>query len=212
MSSLFNLDSDAIKGIEDAKHTERPVTQVTQLRSSDEDQLKRAWEADAVLVRKQSGCISVQLHQCVGEAGVFSSQIDWRSIESFLKAKETLAQAPGAHITSEPYPRASVGPTHLLQIIPIGGGNICDGSRNFRADHRTASDPTNPEKSIYALDVKAEGGSKGEPAVHSHWIRFGISATKPPQTASSCMDFTLSVEDAHALGVWLAEKSARVVD
>lgn len=213
MAGLFDFGSVDEEQIQLSRKNAGPVTQVTQWKvpAASAEQLKHAWEADAVLLREQPGCISVQLHRGVGEKGVFLSYIVWRSVEHFLKAMEAFAQAHNTHVTYEQYPQTSDSSTQILQIMPIGGGNICDASRNVCADHRSATDPMNPDRSTYAIEVTAGGGTVlSEPPLHDHWIRFDISSTGERQAANLCMAFTLSLEEAHALGVWLAEKSARL--
>ena len=94
---------------------------IFQVTESDLPQLLKAWAADAIWMKRQSGFISTQLHQGIAGSMVLMNYAVWESVEHFRAAfnhpefKNALAQ----------YPSSAVACPHLFTRLSIP--NLCVG-------------------------------------------------------------------------------------
>src|SRR5262245_34319961 len=87
--------------------------------AADVDALLKAWEHDALWMKRQTGFISTQLHRAVGDSCVFLNYAVWESVEHFRQAF-THPQFRN-HIGN--YPSGAVVSPHLFKEMTIT--NLC---------------------------------------------------------------------------------------
>ena len=87
--------------------------------AADQDALLKAWEQDALWMKKQPGFVSTQLHRALGESSMFMNYAIWELVDSFRQAfshpefKSRMAQ----------YPASAVASPHLFQKLAVA--NVC---------------------------------------------------------------------------------------
>jgi quinol monooxygenase YgiN len=83
------------------------------------DQLLTAWAADAAWMKRQPGCISIQLHRGIGGSGVFLNYAVWESVAHCQRA----FRHPDFQAALQAYPPSAVASPHLFQKVAVPG--IC---------------------------------------------------------------------------------------
>jgi heme-degrading monooxygenase HmoA len=98
-----------------------PVTLVNvfTVDAADVDVLLKAWEHDALWMKKQPGYISTQLHRAIGGSCVFMNYAVWESVDHFRHA--FTHPEFRSHIAA--YPSSAVASLHLFQRMAVP--NIC---------------------------------------------------------------------------------------
>jgi heme-degrading monooxygenase HmoA len=87
--------------------------------AADVDLLLKAWERDALWMKKHPGFISTQLHQAIGGSCVFMNYAVWESVDHFRQA--FTHPEFRSHIAD--YPPSAVASLHLFQRMAVP--NIC---------------------------------------------------------------------------------------
>jgi heme-degrading monooxygenase HmoA len=81
--------------------------------------LLRAWERDALWMKRQPGFISTQLHRSIGDSTVLLNSAVWESVDHFRQA--FTHPEFQSHIAD--YPPSAVVSPHLFQKVAVA--NIC---------------------------------------------------------------------------------------
>jgi quinol monooxygenase YgiN len=84
-------------------------------------QLLLAWTDDADFMKRQPGCISIQLHRGIGGSSVFTNYVVWESASAFRAA----FSQPVFQESLGKYPASAVAAPHLFQKVAVPG--ICLG-------------------------------------------------------------------------------------
>jgi quinol monooxygenase YgiN len=84
-------------------------------------QFEAAWAEDAAYFKKQTGCISAQLHRSVGGANFYINYAVWESVEHFRAANST----PEFKSHLEAYPPSTTATPSLFQTVHVP--NMCLG-------------------------------------------------------------------------------------
>lgn len=87
--------------------------------AADSDALMKAWEHDALWMKKQPGLISTQLHRAIGESYMFMNYAVWESVDHFRQA----FTHPDFQSAIAAYPSSAVGSPHLFQKMTVA--NLC---------------------------------------------------------------------------------------
>ncbi len=95
------------------------LVNVFTLDKADEQAFLRAWQDDAVFMKRQPGFISTQLHRAIGESPTYLNYAIWESTAAF-RAAFTHPQFR-AKLTT--YPSSAVASPHLFQKVAVPG--IC---------------------------------------------------------------------------------------
>ena len=74
-----------------------------------------AWTADAVVMKKQPGFISTQLHKGIGGSRVFVNYAVWESVADFKRAFND----PEFQARMQDYPSSVVASPHLFQKVAV---------------------------------------------------------------------------------------------
>jgi len=74
-----------------------------------------AWTADAVVMKKQPGFISTQLHRGIGGSRVFVNYAVWESVADFKRAFNN----PEFQARMQNYPSSVVASPHLFQKVAV---------------------------------------------------------------------------------------------
>ena len=74
-----------------------------------------AWTADAVVMKKQPGFISTQLHRGIGGSRVFVNYAVWESVADFKRAFND----PEFQARMQDYPSSVVASPHLFQKVAV---------------------------------------------------------------------------------------------
>ena len=97
------------------------LVNIFQVAEADIHGLLKAWENDANWMKRQSGCISTQLHKAIGGSNLFFNYAVWESVTHFRAAfnhpdfRNALAQ----------YPSSATSSPHLFQRMTVP--NLCVG-------------------------------------------------------------------------------------
>ncbi|MBY5400971.1 antibiotic biosynthesis monooxygenase family protein [Rhizobium leguminosarum] len=86
---------------------------------ADEGIFLDAWRNDAELMKRQPGCISIQLHRAIGESPTYLNYAVWESTADFRAA----FTHPDFRAKLSAYPSSAVASPHLFQKVTIPG--IC---------------------------------------------------------------------------------------
>jgi heme-degrading monooxygenase HmoA len=81
--------------------------------------LLKAWEADALWMKRQPGFISTQLHRAVGGSNAFMNYAVWESVDHFRQA----FTHPDFQSALAAYPESAVIAPHLFQKMTVA--NLC---------------------------------------------------------------------------------------
>jgi heme-degrading monooxygenase HmoA len=91
------------------------LVNVFTLDKADEQAFLKAWQDDAVFMKRQPGFISTQLHRAIGESPTYLNYAVWESTADFRAAfthPEFIAKLPA-------YPSSAVASPHLFQKTAI---------------------------------------------------------------------------------------------
>ena len=89
------------------------------LDKADERTFLEAWKSDAVVMKRQSGFISTQLHRAVGESPTYLNYAVWESTAHYRAA----FGHPEFRAKLSTYPSSVVASPHLFQKVAVP--NIC---------------------------------------------------------------------------------------
>ncbi len=92
---------------------------VFNVEASDVEALLRAWEADALWMKRQPGFISTQLHRGIAGSCVFLNYAVWESVGHFRAAFGD----PAFHAALDAYPSSAVAQPHLFSRVAVS--NVC---------------------------------------------------------------------------------------
>ena len=93
------------------------LVNVFTLDQADEQTFLKAWQDDAVFMKRQPGFISTQLHRAVGENATYLNYAVWESTAAFRAAfthPEFVAKLSA-------YPASAVASPHLFQTVAVRG-------------------------------------------------------------------------------------------
>ncbi len=88
------------------------------LGKADEETFLKAWQDDAVFMKRQPGFISTQLHRAIGESPTYLNYAVWE-----LNADFRAALAHPEFTALSAYPSSAVASPHLFQKVAVHG--IC---------------------------------------------------------------------------------------
>ena len=89
------------------------------LDKADEETFLKAWQDDAVFMKRQPGFISTQLHRAIGESPTYLNYAVWESTADF----RTAFTHPEFRAKLSAYPSSAVASPHLFQKVAVPG--IC---------------------------------------------------------------------------------------
>jgi len=95
------------------------LANVFTLDKADEETFLKAWQNDAVFMRRQPGFISTQLHRAIGESPTYLNYAVWESTADFRAA----FTHPEFRAKLSAYPPSAVASPHLFQKVGVAG--IC---------------------------------------------------------------------------------------
>ena len=97
----------------------RPVVLVNvfTLDRADEQAFLKAWQDDAVFMKRQPGFISTQLHRAIGESPTYLNYAVWQSTADFRAA----FAHPEFRAKLSTYPSSAVASPHLFQKVAVPG-------------------------------------------------------------------------------------------
>lgn len=85
----------------------------------DADKLLKAWEEDALWMKRQQGFISTQLHRAIGDSHMFLNYAVWESVGHFRQA----FAHPDFQSALARYPDSATISPHLFQKMTVA--NLC---------------------------------------------------------------------------------------
>ena len=89
------------------------------LDKADEQTFLKAWQDDAVFMKRQQGFISTQLHRAIGESPTYLNYAVWESTADFRAA----FTHPEFRAKLSAYPSSAVASPHLFQKVAVP--NVC---------------------------------------------------------------------------------------
>ena len=89
------------------------------LAAADEQTFLKAWQDDAVFMKRQPGFISTQLHRAIGESPTYLNYAVWESTAHFRAA----FAHPEFRATLSAYPSSAAAAPHLFQ--KVAGPGVC---------------------------------------------------------------------------------------
>jgi heme-degrading monooxygenase HmoA len=95
------------------------LVNVFTLDKADEETFLKAWQDDAVFMKRQPGFISTQLHRALGESPTYFNYAVWESNADFRAA----FTHPEFREKLSAYPSSAVASPHLFQKVAVQ--NIC---------------------------------------------------------------------------------------
>jgi heme-degrading monooxygenase HmoA len=95
------------------------LVNVFTLDKADEQTFLKAWQDDAVFMKRQPGFISTQLHRAIGESPTYLNYAVWQSTADFRAA----FSHPEFRAKLSYYPSSAVASPHLFQKVAVPG--IC---------------------------------------------------------------------------------------
>jgi heme-degrading monooxygenase HmoA len=95
------------------------LVNVFTLDKADEQTFLKAWQNDAVFMKRQPGFISAQLHRAIGESPTYLNYAVWESSAEFRAA----FAHPEFRAKLSTYPSSAVASPHLFQKVAVPG--IC---------------------------------------------------------------------------------------
>ena len=87
------------------------------LDKADEETFLKAWQADAIFMKRQPGFISTQLHRAIGESPTYLNYAVWELTADFRAA----FSHPEFRAKLSAYPPSAVASPHLFQKIAVPG-------------------------------------------------------------------------------------------
>src|SRR4051794_11561980 len=85
----------------------------------DEETFLRAWQDDALFMKRQPGFISTQLHRAIGESPTYVNYAVWESTATFRAA----FTHPEFRAKLSHYPASAVASPHLFQKVAVA--DVC---------------------------------------------------------------------------------------
>ena len=95
------------------------LVNVFTLDKADEQTFLKAWQDDAVFMKRQPGFISAQLHRAIGDNPTYVNYAVWESTSAFRAA----FSHPEFRAKLSLYPSSAVASPHLFQKVAVPG--IC---------------------------------------------------------------------------------------
>jgi heme-degrading monooxygenase HmoA len=95
------------------------LVNVFTLDKAHEQTFLKAWQDDAVFMKRQPGFISAQLHRAIGESPTYLNYAVWESTAEF----RTAFTHPEFRAKLSTYPSSAVASPHLFQKVAVPG--IC---------------------------------------------------------------------------------------
>ena len=95
------------------------LVNVFTLDAADEPGLLKAWEEDALFMKRQPGFISTQLHRALGDSPTYLNYAIWESTAAFTAA----FSHPEFRAKLANYPASVVASPHLFQKVAVS--NVC---------------------------------------------------------------------------------------
>jgi len=89
------------------------------LDKADETTFLKAWQDDAIFMKRQPGFIATQLHRAIGESPTFLNYAVWESTVDF----RTAFTHPEFRAKLSAYPSTAVASPHLFQKVAVP--NVC---------------------------------------------------------------------------------------
>src|ERR1700758_1342463 len=93
------------------------LVNVFTLDKADEQTFLKAWQDDAVFLKRQPGFISTQLHHAIGESPTYLNYAVWETTADFRAA----FSHPQFRAKLSAYPSSAVASPHLFQKIAVQG-------------------------------------------------------------------------------------------
>lgn len=93
------------------------LVNVFMLDRADEDAFLTAWQADALVMKRQPGFISTQLHRAIGESPTYLNYAVWESTAAFRAA----FTHPDFVAKLSDYPSSAVASPHLFRKVAAPG-------------------------------------------------------------------------------------------
>ena len=84
---------------------------------ADEQTFLKAWQDDAIFMKRQPGFISAQLHRALGESPTYLNCAVWESTADFRSA----FMHPEFRAKMSAYPSSAVASPHLFQKVAVPG-------------------------------------------------------------------------------------------
>jgi heme-degrading monooxygenase HmoA len=91
------------------------LVNVFTLDKADEQTFLKAWQDDAVFMKRQPGFISTQLHRAIGESPTYLNYAVWESTAHFRAA----FAHPEFRASLSAYPSSAVASPHLFQKVAV---------------------------------------------------------------------------------------------
>jgi heme-degrading monooxygenase HmoA len=91
------------------------LVNVFTLDKADEESFLRAWQDDAVFMKRQPGFISTQLHRAIGDSPTYLNYAVWESTAAFRAAFTN----PEFRARLSAYPASAVASPHLFQKVAV---------------------------------------------------------------------------------------------
>ena len=91
------------------------------LDKADEETFLKAWQDDAVFMKRQSGFIATQLHRAIGESPTYLNYAVWESTADFRAAFRAAFTHPEFRAKLSAYPSSAVASPHLFQKVAVSG-------------------------------------------------------------------------------------------
>lgn len=95
------------------------LVNVFTLDKADEESFLRAWQDDAIFMKRQPGFISTQLHRAIGDSPTYLNYAVWESTAAFRAAFTN----PEFRARLSAYPSSAAASPHLFQKVAVPG--IC---------------------------------------------------------------------------------------
>src|SRR6516164_7911984 len=95
------------------------LVNVFTLDKADEQAFLKAWQDDAIFMKRQPGFISTQLHRAIGESPTYLNYAVWESTADFRAA----FTHPEFRTKLSHYPSSAVASPHLFQKVAVP--NVC---------------------------------------------------------------------------------------
>jgi heme-degrading monooxygenase HmoA len=93
------------------------LVNVFTLDAADEKAFLKAWQDDAVIMQRQPGFISTQLHRALGDSPAYLNYAVWDSTAAFRAAFAN----PEFRAQLSAYPPSAVASPHLFQKVAVPG-------------------------------------------------------------------------------------------
>ena len=124
MAKFVEMDERVTINDQMESQVEGPVILINKfnVESDEVEQFLNEWEVDANKFKNQSGFISAQLHQGIGNSTVFINYAVWESLKHFKNAVHNV-MGPDPQSRLSQYPKSLLFSPHLFKKVAIAG--IC---------------------------------------------------------------------------------------